>query len=772
MCKFSSFFLLVVLIASLPVLTHGQACSITVSGRVYDGGTEQPLEYADVYVEEAEIGAQTDDIGNYVLPDLCPGGYHLRFTHIGCEPERRFISITSDTTLNMRLNHHVELIDEVVVHGKREDNSAQAGTTLAREEIVRKSDQNLADLLSGVAGVSVLRNGAGIAKPVIHGLYGNRITILNNGIAQSGQQWGNDHAPEIDPFAADHLSVIKGTSALAYSGNALGGVVLVEPGGIPDEPHLHGRLKYGFQANGRGHTLNALAEKAGNWAAWRVLGTVKASGDVRAPDYLLTNTGKREANAALQLAKNWTKKDQTQLYYSLFTADIGILRGANLGNLTDLEQALEREEPFLTAPEFSYDINSPRQQVRHHLLKATHLHQLSDERSLKATYSLQVNDRREFDVRRGGRSNVPALSLTQYTHFGEGVYTQTLPGGGLLKAGLQGSYVDNTNNPGTGILPLIPNYDGLNGSAFVIAQRDRNRWFYELGARYDLRILAVTAISRDLPLRIQYFDHVFNNYSFGAGLKYKVSDPVQLRLNAGYVLRSPEINELYSFGLHQGVSGLEEGDPDLSAERSLKLLAGLDLKAGKSFFLQAVGYYQRIADYIYLQPQRELRLTIRGAFPVFIYQQTDASLLGADLLATYDPTDHLRVVVKYATVRGRDEQNGGPLVFIPPADLSMAVTYGGRDYGRFERTSVTLRGQYTFAAPAELSEQDFLPPPPGYFLLDAQFSTTLRVGKRRLEIGFSAENLLNIKYRNYLNRLRYFADEPGIGVGARVGWEF
>ncbi len=772
MCRFSSFCFSFFLLASLPALTHGQACRIIISGQLLDGSTGLPLDYADIYVEEAETGTQTGDDGRYQLPALCPGEYHLRFTHIGCEPERKFVTLRADTTVNVRLNHHVELIDEVVVHGKREDNSAQAGTTLTREEIVRKSDENLADLLSGVAGVSVLRNGAGIAKPIIHGLYGNRVTILNNGIAQSGQQWGNDHAPEIDPFVADHLSVIKGTSALAYSGNALGGVVLVEPGAVPDEPHLHGRLKYGFQANGRGHTLNALAEKAGSWAAWRVLGTFKASGDVRAPDYFLTNTGKREANGALQVAKNWNKQDQTQLYYSLFTADIGILRGAHLGNLTDLKLAVDRDEPFFTAPGFSYDLNSPRQQVRHHLLKATHLHQISDDRSLKATYSLQVNDRREFDVRRGGRSDDAALSLTQVTHFGEGVYIQSLPGGGLLKAGVQGGYINNVNNPGTGVLPLIPNYNSITGAAFAIAQRDRGPWYYEVGARYDLRTLAVTAISRDLPRRVEEFDHVFNNFSLGAGAKYKVSETAQLRLNAGYVMRSPEINELYSFGLHQGVSGLEEGDPSLTAEQSVKVLAGLDLRAGKNFFLQAVGYYQRIADYIYLQPQQEFRLTIRGAFPVFLYRQTDAALLGGDLLATYEPSDHWRIVAKYATVRGRDRSNGTPLVYIPPADLSTAITYGGRDFGRFERSSMTLRGQYTFAAPAELIEQDFLPPPPGYFLLDAQFNTTLRVGKRRLQFGLSAENLLNVRYRDYLNRLRYFADEPGIGVGARIGWEF
>src|ERR1700749_1222227 len=87
--------------------------------------------------------------------------------------------------------------------------------------------------LKSIAGVNSLQTGPSISKPVIHGVYSNRILILNNGVRQEGQNWGNDHAPEIDPFIATKLSVIKGAASLRYGSDAVGGVVLVDPKEMP-----------------------------------------------------------------------------------------------------------------------------------------------------------------------------------------------------------------------------------------------------------------------------------------------------------------------------------------------------------------------------------------------------------------------------------------------------------------------------------------------------------------------------------------------------------
>ena len=111
--------------------------------------------------------------------------------------------------------------------GEKNDYANQANLSVNRKVIEDKGNQGLSGILENETGVHLLKNGTGISKPVVHGLFGNRLIIFNNGIAQSGQQWGNDHSPEIDPFSSDKITVIKGANALEYGGGNLGNIISV-----------------------------------------------------------------------------------------------------------------------------------------------------------------------------------------------------------------------------------------------------------------------------------------------------------------------------------------------------------------------------------------------------------------------------------------------------------------------------------------------------------------------------------------------------------------
>ena len=777
--------LLPLLALGLSANLYGQSETWFISGRVTDASTAEALAFANVYLEELDLGSLTDDDGYFVLPQVSPesgvndrtrnlpsGDYHLRISHVGCEPERIFIQLTKDTFLDIQLVHHPELIDEVVVHGQASDNSTQSSSTLTELDIIRAGDGNLGQLLDGLSGVSMLRNGAALSKPVIHGLFGNRITILNNGVAQSGQQWGNDHAPEIDPFVANHISVLKGVAALSYQGSSLGSIVLIEPGEIEEDPHLHGGLNYLYNTNGRGHSINTRLEQATSFVNWRFTGTLRHQGDTRSPRYWLTNTGRREANASLQLDKQFSPHFKSSLYYSIFTTEIGVLRGSHIGNLTDLEQALERETPFFTADTFSYEIGAPRQTVAHHLIKFKADHDLPNDQQLSFSYAVQINDRQEFDVRRGDRDRQAALDLLQFDQQIGIRYNRPIGEYAVLSSGLQFQYVENDNQPGTGILPLLPDYNSTRPAAFVSLKRDQGRWQSELGIRYAYTWLDVKAFSRDLPRRVINFNHQFHNFSAVAGLRFQPRPQLKVAANLGLVRRGPEVNELHSFGLHQGVSGIEEGDPTLNEETSIKGTLSLDWSPSDNFFLQALTYFQRVDGFIYLQPEEEFRLTIRGAFPVFRYRQTLAELAGLDLLFTVEPSEHFKILTKYSYLRGQDISNDQPLVFMPPNRLSSNIQYAFSDGKHFRNSQLSLEGEYTFRQNRLNPDQDFMAPPDGFFLLTAAFSTSFDLGNQSFRLNLRVDNLLDTSFRDYLNRLRYFADELGRNVVVGVSWEF
>jgi len=760
------FFLLV-----MPICLNAQNCNLSIKGLVLDEHTQGPLEFATIYLEELERGAIADSNGVFKISGLCKGEYHIKLSHIGCNGIRLFVNLKSDTFLNLTLHHHSEFTNEVGVHGKRETRSSSVSSTITKEDVAAKGDKSLAEIVEDIQGVSVLKTGTGVSKPVIHGMYGNRVSVVNNGVKQGGQQWGNDHAPEIDPFVANHIAVVKGASALEYSSNALGGVVLIESSEIEKEPHLHGSLHSILQSNGRGLTFNAQAEKYGKWAAWRVISTYKRNGDLQTPDYFLTNTGKEEKNVAIQVEKEVNNWENT-VYYSYFNAKMGILRGAHIGNLTDLQAALLREEPFFTKEEFSYGISAPRQEVQHHLLKLESHKKLKNKNKIRLTYALQMNDRKEFDVRRSGRTDLPALSMQKLTNIGKATYEIGLANKLKLKLGAIGELQNNENNPETGILPLIPNYSSFQPGGFLIFKRTKKKFHSEVGVRYDYKVFDVKAISKSVPRTIEHESPSFHNVNLMAGANYDIKKKMKVNISLGYVERAPDINELYSNGLHQGVSGIEEGDKNIQSEKSYKALLSYEVGIKNRFFFQALGYYQFVKDFIYLQPQDSFRLTIRGAYPLYLYKQTDAVIYGSDFLLTYEPQDNIRFVLKYSNLKGEHIKDNLVLINLPSNNLSLALKYSVKDKKGWKDNNVKLGFRHVFKQDKVLGEQDYVAPPPAYSLIDFNAGTTLKFKKTNLKVGFEIENLTNQRYKDYLDRQRYYAHAAGRNVKVKLGFLF
>ncbi len=755
----------------MPLLASGQDCNIHVLGFVKDANSSQPISYANIYLREAVQGSVSDSTGHFSFQSVCAGQYHLTISHIGCEPMELFVDLQRDTSLVIVLHHNSHLLDEITITGEIEEHTNQEVQSVTDKRITEHQHKNLAGILETITGVNMVKNGQGIAKPVVHGLYGNRLTILNHGIPQSGQQWGADHSPEIDPMVANKISVIKGVSALEFQGSSLGSVILVEPKGIQREPHLHGRARYFFESNGLGNGLNLQLQQYDEKLAWRIVGTLKKRGDGKTSKYFLRNTGMEESNLALQLEKQLAENWNCDLYFSSFNTRLGVLRGSHIGNLSDLEAAFDRKVPFFTNDHFSYLIEAPYQQVNHHLMKVHSKYSLHDEHWVDLTYASQWDYRKEYDVRRGGRSESPALSLKQLSHFLESKY-KWYTSSWRTQAGVQFRFIDNANIPETGILPLIPNYVSYQGGLFALASKEFEKVAVELGGRYDYEDQRVAAISFGVPREIIHYKNRFQNLSLSGGIRYHPTPDLKLVYNLGLATRNPAVNELYSHGLHQGVSGIEEGDPSLTKERSIKHTLSVRSDIKKKLSYESILYFQHIKDYIYLEPQEETRLTIRGAFPVFKYEQTTAQIFGLDLSTIYQAADHINMVLKYSYIKGRDRVYDLPLIGLPSNDLSLGIHYQIPKWGIFENLEFRLDNRFVLKQTDLLPSQDFADAPDSYHLFGLGASAEKQGTRTRLNLFCRVENLFNVAYRDYLNRQRYFADDLGINLIAGVGVSF
>jgi len=761
----------------LPIFGLAQDCNVQLDGTVTDHDSDEPLELVNIYIAETQQGILTDHHGVFQIPNLCPGEYHLTISHVGCEATYLFLELTADTTVNITMEHSDNILEDVIVEGSSHTSTTQTTQAITEQAITDNATKSLATLLGSIAGVSTLKNGSGISKPVIHGLFGNRITILNNGVPQSGQQWGNDHSPEIDALVATKIRVVKGVAALEYVGANLGGIVLVEPAPIGREPHLHGKGTYFFETNGQGHGANLQLKQYTSRLAWKINGTFKKRGDHKTPDYFLNNTGSQEMNLALQLEKSFSSKFFTDLYFSSFNTQLGVLRGSHISSPNDLQAAFIRKVPFFTEENFSYGLGSPRQKVNHQFLKLTSKYFFNDNQWLETIVAGQLNVRKEFDIRRGGRSNIPALNLQQYNLLVSGKYQHRFSSTLDFISGLQYSFTDNTNNPETGVFPLIPDYLSNEIGSFLrlTKQVEKNRW--ELGARYDYLRQSVAAIIRDPEPAVKRYDNNFHNFSATAGWTYLFRPNLRLTGNLGLATRNPAINELYSNGLHQGVSGIEEGDVDLKRERSLKSTLSFSGNEHDHFSFEVLGYYQRIKDYIYLDPQDSFRITLRGTFPVFSYEQTDASIYGLDLTGKFQIVPAFHANVSYSFIRGKDLTNDRPLVNIPANAINFSLAYEVPKQVKlnkiiFENIVFEIENRYVFKQNNLELDQDLVPTPDAYYLLGASAASDIQLAKLRLRFFSKIENALNVSYRDYLNRQRYFADDLGVNFKAGLTVKF
>jgi iron complex outermembrane receptor protein len=212
---------------------QAQNCKIVLSGTVIDASNNAPLENALVEIKELGLKFKTDITGQYRFNNICSGTYMILVNHASCDSIKLQLSIQKNQIKNFRLPHSINELETVNVFAKRDLQVNTIKEELSEKSIQATRGQSLGEMLKKVNGVAVLQTGSTIFKPVIHGLHSQRILLVNNGVRLESQQWGSDHAPEIDPFIAEKFTVLKGAGALRYGSDAIAGAVLIEPKALP-----------------------------------------------------------------------------------------------------------------------------------------------------------------------------------------------------------------------------------------------------------------------------------------------------------------------------------------------------------------------------------------------------------------------------------------------------------------------------------------------------------------------------------------------------------
>jgi iron complex outermembrane receptor protein len=770
-----------------------QNCDNTLSGAVTDLHDGSLLVGAILIVAGSEQAVQTDLNGKFVISILCNATYTIQVSHLFCLTKGFTIKISGNTTKNFKLEHHLEELNEITIAGKAYSNKSKTilENTISKEELERFSSRTLGDALNSLSGVSSLNTGNTVVKPLINGLHSSRVVIINNGVRMEDQEWGAEHAPNVDVNSAGNLTLIKGAGALQYGGDAVGGVIVAEASKVPVKDSLYGKTLFTGASNGRGTSLTSQFTKSyqSGWYA-NVQGTLKRFGDFEAPDYVLSNTGIFERNASLHVGLNRFNYG-IEAYYSLFKNEIGILRASHLGGAQDQIRAINSDRPLIIN-DFTYQINSPKQDVTHHLSRIKGFKRFDGFGKLSLQYDFQRNKRLEFDIRRGTDKDNASLDLKLDTHTLMVDLNSNFTDAISLKTGLMARYQNNFANPNTGVRRLIPDYDKYDLGVYAIADyRLNNNLLVEAGGRFDYTYMDVFKFYRTSFWESRNYDELFpeivveelqnqiltnpqlNFYNASAtlGATYDFSEEYKLFLNYSLASRAPNPSELFSEGLHHSASRIELGDLSFNSEIGLKLSLTLQ-RENENFSFSVNPFINTINDFIVIEPT-EIQQTVRGNFQVWEYRQTNAQLLGVDVDASYAFDENFQFNHQFSLVKGYDLTRNEPLINIPSTNTTNEIVYQNPE---FKNLRLALQSEYVFRQnefpnnnfevyipETETTEiVDISTPPSAYHLLNFNSSIDFKVSqKSTVTVGFGITNLLNTSYRNYLNRLRYYADDLG-----------
>jgi iron complex outermembrane receptor protein len=804
--------------------THAQECTLVLQGKITDFHDSQPLELAQIYVEQLQKTYISKSDGSYEITDLCPGNYNISISHYDCDTKKTEIKIDQNKTLHITLEHHINDLKEMKILADVHDNhsNTQSSTRIKAKTIQQYSGASLGDALATVSGVSTLKTGNSVVKPIIHGLYGSRVAIVNDGMRQQDQEWGVEHAPNIDINTASTIEVIKGASALRYGGDAIGGTILITPARVIAKDTLNGHAIMQGQTNGRGGSATTTVNnyRKSGWYQQATL-TYKKLGDFEAPDYVLSNTGSETTAVKLGIGFK-TFEYGASAKYSYYQSEIGILRASHIGNASDLVRSINSGQPLIIN-DFTYNIEAPKQQVAHHGLQFNAFKRFAGLGKLSMDYSFQFNNRKEFDIRRGENAGRASLDMDLQTQ-NISVYAMVDAfENTIYEAGID--YMTQVNRPdaATEVRRLIPDYNANKVGAFTsVTHNPSENWVLDAGLRYDRYHINATKFYLQSRWEDLGYDEQFASFEIGregnqiktqpefqydlfaftAGAKYEFNTDYDLSINLSSANRAPNPSELFSDGLHHALATIELGRLDLRKEQSYKINTAFHVNKGR-LDLEINPYLNFVNDFIQLVPTG-LETTIRGAFPVFQYEQINARLYGIDLHASYDfwtkkpakkrythPNELVYKAIKLLSletnmsyIHGTSTSDEEPLIDMPPAQIQTQLTWynaGIQNFDLYVSNHAVFQqnrfpdNNFPVSIPNDegqliTSTVDISSTPAAYSLWNVGASYAF--AKANTKINLTVNNLLNSQYRNYLNRQRFYADEIGRDLQLQIIYNF
>ena len=720
---------------ALAVTATPLASKTTLRGQVTDAVNGAAVVGASIYFPLLKQGTVTNQDGRYELTGLPTVTTTVQVSYVGHQTIIETIDLRTVHTLDFVLHENNAMLGEVVVTGltgsSLADKSPSPISVVAPRELLEVPSTNIIDAVAHQPGVSQITTGSGISKPVIRGLGYNRIVVVNDGIRQEGQQWGDEHGIEVDAQSVHSVEILKGPASLMYGSDALAGVLVMHEDPVMPQGKMRAVVGGEYQSNQQlyDYTVNFAGNRQGVVWNWRWsekdAGEYKNKVDGRVPG---SQFHERALTGMLGVNRAW---GYSHLKLSGYHLKPGLVEGER-----DAAGTLEPSEAF---------------QKIYHYKAALDNSFLVGDGSIKAVVGYQQNRRKEFE-----EPEEMGLDFRLHT-VNYDVHYQSAPSNQWqYAAGISGMWQHSEN---LGEEFLIPSYRLFDIGAFASVTRSFRRMTLSGGLRFDNRHLHSYALEDDGELRFADFSRNFSGVTGSVGAVWNLTSRTNLRLNLSRGFRAPNLSELGSNGEHEGTFRYEIGNSTLAPEFSWQGDLGIDFSS-EVVSAQLSLFANHIDNYIFLQRQS-------ADSDIFNYSSGDARLWGGEAMVDIHPVEPLHFENTFSVVNAvqlHQSDDARYLPFTPAPRWTSDLRYDiVRDGNRLLNNTFASVGLECYLRQNHVrTANDTETRTPSYTLLNMSVGTDLHRGGHRLcSLFVTGTNLLNRAYQSHLSRLKY-AGEGGI----------
>lgn len=734
----------VILLITLSFAYSNNGARSLITGVVTNSVLNEPVPFVDVNIEVLHRLQTTPIDGSFTFRNIPFGTYKITFSRIGFDPVTiDYIVNKKKQTLNMQMHPSHLGSDEILVETDAVDNTIKSDVSVRGKSLRKNMSTTIAETISKEPGISFRSMGSAPARPVLRGLGGDRLLILeDNSSAGDMSATSADHAVAIDPLTSNHIDVIRGPESILFGSNTMGGVVNVVRGAIPIEmpenfegvSSLQGSSVSNNLAVGQNMTLPF------NNFVFRVDGSFRKAQNIQSPKKEIKNSLLETTNvsAGSSYHPDWGFLGTSFTYYK---SDYGIPPDPISGHASGASIDMKRTQIKSKAKIYTNNSVFNTFNIKHTFSRYEHA---EIERSLNTvgqSFGVVTNDiTADFklspteqwnngvlgfeyshrDYKTGGRSNTPYTQAKRFSIF---------------------TY---HNFP-------FSKQTSINGSF-----------------RYDVKTITPLSNSNEIGNTGLYpKERRFNGFSGGLSVQHELIENLTLNLVGLKTFRAPSLEDLFSDGPHLANYTFEVGNPNLGEENGYSVDLSLEYVLNENRF-KLTGYRNSFSGFIFSENTGRFSQRLASLYE-YQYVGKDALMYGFEFNASILPIHEIKLESRLSYTFGELLDESKPLPYVPPMEGNISISHE-HDFFSHTLSMNFATSQTRINIPNELLESGretdletfkFQRETDGYQTFD--LSSEYHFMKYDLfhTVTFSVSNVLNTVYQKHLNRIKHIFPEPG-----------